>query len=456
MKADTFDYIHSILPSLNVEDTTSNLINQMKSELASGKPMIFGMFPFPPYLSSSSFDLDYWDSSKSVYCKNCHDTTTNDMSGLCSECKPVNWEPRSGHALVLIGYDDNKMIVENWNEDTSYVGCFHIVNSWGSDWGDDGKVWIKYEDFVNHAVMVQSLDKVNKRTIFDIQESPSLISHQYSGNSEKGTGLQTYNFPSDIRNMDWIFRVPIFGLKDIELTIVDDTTVQFDSDEIYIKGILKNNEVVSGVLKDKITNSTYEGDLKNWEEHGYGVLTTEDGWGDITTQYKGEFVNGKFMNGDAIEIKSRSGSYEGETYKGEFKNGDRSGIGSLLYSDLHNDVYYKYIGEFKYGEFFGKGTMTFLNQKQYIGDFKWDEWNGQGTLTWSNGDKYVGEFEDGLQHGKGTLYSSIGEISYEGEWEDGSPVRNNKEDGSFVRDSEVDVKEKGGFSLISLILLFLR
>ncbi|MGH1337280.1 MAG: C1 family peptidase [Aureispira sp.] len=39
-----------------------------------------------------------------------------------------------GHAMCLIGYDDNQ-------------GVFEIQNSWGTAWGDNGFVFVKYEDF---------------------------------------------------------------------------------------------------------------------------------------------------------------------------------------------------------------------------------------------------------------------------------------------------------------------
>ena len=43
--------------------------------------------------------------------------------------------------MVLIGYDDEK-----------YGGSFQIVNSWGEDWGVNGKIWVKYKDFIEHTV----------------------------------------------------------------------------------------------------------------------------------------------------------------------------------------------------------------------------------------------------------------------------------------------------------------
>ncbi len=47
---------------------------------------------------------------------------------------------RGAHAMCVIGYDDEK-----------YGGAFEIMNSWGTDWGANGYVWIKYEDFRNSA-----------------------------------------------------------------------------------------------------------------------------------------------------------------------------------------------------------------------------------------------------------------------------------------------------------------
>ena len=43
---------------------------------------------------------------------------------------------RGGHALCIIGYDDNK-----------YGGAYQVANSWGTWWGDNGLFWIKYTDF---------------------------------------------------------------------------------------------------------------------------------------------------------------------------------------------------------------------------------------------------------------------------------------------------------------------
>jgi C1A family cysteine protease len=45
-----------------------------------------------------------------------------------------------GHMMLIIGYDDGK----------ANGGAFRILNSWGKEWGDNGKLWIKYNDFFKY------------------------------------------------------------------------------------------------------------------------------------------------------------------------------------------------------------------------------------------------------------------------------------------------------------------
>ncbi len=43
-----------------------------------------------------------------------------------------------GHAMTVIGYDDTK-----------FGGAFELMNSWGTAWGNQGFIWIRYQDFAN-------------------------------------------------------------------------------------------------------------------------------------------------------------------------------------------------------------------------------------------------------------------------------------------------------------------
>jgi hypothetical protein len=45
-----------------------------------------------------------------------------------------------GHAMCVVGYND-----------ALYGGAFEIMNSWGTNWGDMGFVWVKYDDFGKHS-----------------------------------------------------------------------------------------------------------------------------------------------------------------------------------------------------------------------------------------------------------------------------------------------------------------
>jgi hypothetical protein len=56
------------------------------------------------------------------------------------------WEPEAeerenlnlAQAMTIVGYDDYK-----------YGGAFELINSWGTNWGNDGYIWIRYRD-MNH------------------------------------------------------------------------------------------------------------------------------------------------------------------------------------------------------------------------------------------------------------------------------------------------------------------
>jgi C1A family cysteine protease len=49
-----------------------------------------------------------------------------------------------GHAVVAIGYDDNKEI-ENTGSGAKTTGALLIRNSWGTGWGDAGYGWLPYK-----------------------------------------------------------------------------------------------------------------------------------------------------------------------------------------------------------------------------------------------------------------------------------------------------------------------
>ena len=57
-----------------------------------------------------------------------------------------------GHAMCVIGYDDR---LEG--------GAFQIMNSWGSDWGQNGIAWVRYGDFKEFVREAYGVDPLPKR-----------------------------------------------------------------------------------------------------------------------------------------------------------------------------------------------------------------------------------------------------------------------------------------------------
>lgn len=89
----------------------ANKVDLVKKSLANNNPVIFGMYTVPSF-STGSYYSDVWNRTP----------------------EDKDYE-RGGHAMVFVGYDDEK-----------YGGAFRVLNSWGAGWGDGGYVWIRYED----------------------------------------------------------------------------------------------------------------------------------------------------------------------------------------------------------------------------------------------------------------------------------------------------------------------
>ena len=77
---------------------------------------------------------------------------------------------------------------------------------------------------------------------------------------------------------------------------------------------------------------------------------------------------------------------DGSMYEGEFKDGEYNGQGIMTFPDGN-----KYVGEFKDGKRHGQGTFTFSDGRKYLGEWREKKpWNG--TLVDKDGkiiEKYV-------------------------------------------------------------------
>ncbi|MCL2721011.1 MAG: C1 family peptidase [Treponema sp.] len=89
--------------------TIDERVLPVKKSLAENKPVIIGMNT--PSLS--------FDSARNVWRP--YENPNNRYGG---------------HAMCVVGYDDNM-----------HGGAFEVMNSWGADWGNNGYIWITYNDF---------------------------------------------------------------------------------------------------------------------------------------------------------------------------------------------------------------------------------------------------------------------------------------------------------------------
>lgn len=102
-----------------VGTSTSGLLSQIKTSLASGLPAMFG---FTVYTSISQ-------------------ATTSGKIPFPSDRERVE----GGHAVVAVGYDDNMKIKSTNRGAAETKGALLIRNSWGTGWGDGGYGWLPYE-----------------------------------------------------------------------------------------------------------------------------------------------------------------------------------------------------------------------------------------------------------------------------------------------------------------------
>jgi|GEM_PF-3784571 len=64
------------------------------------------------------------------------------------ENRPYNKLIEGNHDVLIIGWDDNKVVSKQYDQNTGksveIKGAWLIKNSWGPNWGEDGYMWISY------------------------------------------------------------------------------------------------------------------------------------------------------------------------------------------------------------------------------------------------------------------------------------------------------------------------
>jgi hypothetical protein len=126
-------------------------LHAIKENISQGAPVVIGMQVGGSYMQNM-MGKDLWEP------------TAEDRSMLGF----------GGHAQCVVAYDDRK-----------YGGAFLIMNSWGTEWGDNGFAWVRYPDFkhfVREAYGIEPMARTGAAANEPFSCEIGLVEIHYEGN----------------------------------------------------------------------------------------------------------------------------------------------------------------------------------------------------------------------------------------------------------------------------------
>lgn len=205
-------------------------LNTMKYYLANDVPVVIGAY----------VDEDFQNLS-------------SDGNGLWN-FRSEESESLGGHAMCILGYNDYK-----------YGGAFLVRNSWGSTFGANGNVWIKYSDFkevIGEAWVIYP----------DESDENKYASSEYS-----------------------------FNLKSTLDDNLDYRLTRADDGDIYEGFYAEDQQVWAFHLLNN--GGVYFGQFINYVKHGVGYFCNADGELYETRFYDGEFIEGQELGYSSNDSK---------------------------------------------------------------------------------------------------------------------------------------------------------
>ncbi len=180
IKYKSFGYEKSQITSADDSDLTD-----VKTALAQGELLTF------------STAIYSWITTKLTSHK---DVSENDKF-LGEEAVIAQHGYKGGHAMTIVGYNDNLWVDINANSkvDSGEMGAFKIANSWGEDYANGGFIWMAY-DALNEYSCVGGVENVSNREMA-MSSIEGVIARPYG----EGTDVYIkYNFKTDNRRANHI------------------------------------------------------------------------------------------------------------------------------------------------------------------------------------------------------------------------------------------------------------
>ncbi len=386
----------------------------IKESIAAGSPVIYG--GFVPNTFMNAVNKSYWEP------------TTED---LLNPGKAVmdNHGRDQQHGLCIVGYDDNK-----------YGGAFEIMNSWSELWGDNGFIWVRYDDWAlfNYQAFALDIGIKSKETL--------LPAGCVSGDCAEGYGIYKFDsgeryeghYKNGLRNGYGIYTWPngeayagewFDGKRHGEATVYQ------------VNGNLgtctyKEDKQTAGYGDWTYNNGDrYTGNLsENYIRNGYGVYSFTDG-----RIYSGA------NNEDAFEGLGKMTWSNGDEYIGEWSDNSMHGYGIYIYANGTVKAGKWSYGVLSSGQSYGFASGDDVGNLRSIGSLEAQNYatadcitgdclNGKGSKKYnSTGTMYNGEFKDALEDGYGTMTFEDG-ATQSGYFKQGMPngvFKTNFSDASF-------------------------
>ncbi len=197
-----------------------NDTSQIKAALINRKPVVCGITVYSSFYSLSGTGAVY-----------------NTASG----------QNEGGHAVTIVGYDDNK-----------YGGAFKVINSWSPNWGDGGYFWLPY-DFARDGIMSEAyvLEDAENSVPTDPQEPtepepdystlPNLSVASWNASYDprpKGSGVLTYTVTNSGTGT-------AFAGADINLMLSTNTTITSSDYYVVYEEIVFDLDSGDSVYRDE-------------------------------------------------------------------------------------------------------------------------------------------------------------------------------------------------------------